>query len=98
MGRGRGAVDGDFAAGRHRCPRLLDHRSILKTLIEQRVRYPLVRFGALRKAVTVRANLSIVALMGSYLSFQFMDVCLCQAAVAAVAVAAVAQAMSVERF
>ncbi|MFF4835276.1 MFS transporter [Streptomyces sp. NPDC001315] len=41
-------------------------------LIEQRVRHPLVRFGILRKATTVRANLSIVALMGSYLSFQFM--------------------------
>ncbi|MER5530073.1 MFS transporter [Streptomyces sp. NPDC002677] len=41
-------------------------------VIEQRVRHPLVRFGILRKATTVRANLSIVALMGSYLSFQFM--------------------------
>lgn len=41
-------------------------------MIEQRVRHPLVRFGILRKATTVRANLSIVALMGSYLSFQFM--------------------------
>ncbi|MER5180937.1 MFS transporter [Streptomyces sp. NPDC002896] len=41
-------------------------------LFEQRVRHPLVRFGILRKATTVRANLSIVALMGSYLSFQFM--------------------------
>lgn len=41
-------------------------------LVEQRVRHPLVRFGILRKATTVRANLSIVALMGSYLSFQFM--------------------------
>ncbi|MEU6373047.1 MFS transporter [Streptomyces sp. NPDC046909] len=41
-------------------------------LIEKRVRHPLVRFGILRKATTVRANLSIVALMGSYLSFQFM--------------------------
>lgn len=41
-------------------------------LVEQRVRHPLVSFGILRKATTVRANLSIVALMGSYLSFQFM--------------------------
>ncbi|WP_405951453.1 MFS transporter [Streptomyces prunicolor] len=41
-------------------------------LIEKRVRHPLVRFGILRKATTVRANLSIIALMGSYLSFQFM--------------------------
>ncbi|QIY74674.1 MFS transporter [Streptomyces sp. RLB1-33] len=41
-------------------------------LIEKRVRHPLVRFGILRKATTVRANLSVVALMGSYLSFQFM--------------------------
>lgn len=41
-------------------------------LIEKRVRHPLVRFGILRHATTVRANLSIVALMGSYLSFQFM--------------------------
>ncbi|MFD9653990.1 MFS transporter [Streptomyces mirabilis] len=41
-------------------------------LIERRVRHPLIRFGILRKATTVRANLSIVALMGSYLSFQFM--------------------------
>ena len=41
-------------------------------LIEQRVRHPLVRFGILRQGTTVRANLSMVALMGAYLSFQFM--------------------------
>ncbi|MEU6415993.1 MFS transporter [Streptomyces spiralis] len=41
-------------------------------LIEKRVRHPLVRFGILRQSTTVRANISIIALMGSYLSFQFM--------------------------
>ncbi|MFJ9714077.1 MFS transporter [Streptomyces sp. NPDC101234] len=41
-------------------------------MIERRVRHPLVRFAILRQATTVRANLSMVALMGSYLSFQFM--------------------------
>ncbi|CAM5301367.1 MFS transporter [Streptomyces aurantiogriseus] len=41
-------------------------------LIEQRVGNPLVRFGILRQAGTVRANLSMIALMGSYISFQFM--------------------------
>ncbi|WP_254716648.1 MFS transporter [Actinomadura sp. WMMB 499] len=39
---------------------------------EQRVRHPLVRLGILRIGTIVRANLSIVALFGSYLSFQFM--------------------------
>ncbi|MFF7167056.1 MFS transporter [Streptomyces sp. NPDC008086] len=41
-------------------------------LIERRVRHPLVRFGILRQGTTIRANLSMVALMGAYLSFQFM--------------------------
>ncbi|MFD0328400.1 MFS transporter [Streptacidiphilus monticola] len=41
-------------------------------LIEKRISHPLVRFGILRHGSTVRANLSIVALMGSYISFQFM--------------------------
>lgn len=41
-------------------------------LIENKVRHPLVRFAILRHATTVRANLSIITLMGSYLSFQFM--------------------------
>jgi len=41
-------------------------------LIEKRISHPLVRFGILRHAATVRANLSIIALLGSYISFQFM--------------------------
>ncbi|UFR07192.1 MFS transporter [Streptomyces sp. Go40/10] len=41
-------------------------------LIEKRVRHPLVRFSIVRQGATVRANLSIVALLGSYMSFQFM--------------------------
>ncbi|WP_059012096.1 MFS transporter [Streptomyces specialis] len=41
-------------------------------LIEQRVAHPLVRFGILRVATVVRANLSIIALFGSFLSFQFL--------------------------
>ncbi|MDT0310628.1 MFS transporter [Streptomyces sp. DSM 44917] len=41
-------------------------------LIERRVPHPLVRFGILRVASVVRANLSIIGLFGSYLSFQFM--------------------------
>ncbi|MFF7468130.1 MFS transporter [Streptomyces sp. NPDC008092] len=41
-------------------------------LVERRVRHPLIRFGILRQATTVRANLSMIALMGSYISFQFM--------------------------
>jgi MFS family permease len=36
------------------------------------VRHPLIRLGILRIGSIVRANLSIVALFGSYLSFQFM--------------------------
>ncbi|WP_019632207.1 MFS transporter [Actinomadura atramentaria] len=39
---------------------------------EMRVRHPLVRLGILRSGTIVRANLSIIALFGSYLSFQFM--------------------------
>ncbi|XRQ06550.1 MFS transporter [Actinomadura welshii] len=39
---------------------------------ESRVRHPLVRLGILRIRSVVHANLSIVALFGSYLSFQFM--------------------------
>ncbi|MBW8487686.1 MFS transporter [Actinomadura parmotrematis] len=39
---------------------------------ERRVRHPLIRLGILRVGSVVRANLSLVALMGSYLSFQFM--------------------------
>jgi MFS family permease len=39
---------------------------------ENRVRHPLVRLGILRIGSIVRANVSMIALMGSYVSFQFM--------------------------
>ncbi|WP_285499429.1 MFS transporter [Actinokineospora sp. NBRC 105648] len=41
-------------------------------LIENRIAHPLIRLGILRVATVVRANLSVIALMGSYISFQFM--------------------------
>jgi EmrB/QacA subfamily drug resistance transporter len=41
-------------------------------VIENRVKHPLVRLGILRNKSIVRANLSMVALLGSYISFQFM--------------------------
>lgn len=41
-------------------------------LIERRVAHPLVRLGILRKGTLVRANLGIVALLGSYTAFQFI--------------------------
>ncbi|WP_345633754.1 MFS transporter [Rugosimonospora acidiphila] len=41
-------------------------------LTEQRVRHPLIRLAILRIGSIVRANLSMAALFGSYLSFQFM--------------------------
>ncbi|NYE71011.1 MFS transporter [Microlunatus parietis] len=41
-------------------------------VIETKVRHPLIRFGILRQGWVARANLSIVALFGSYLSFQFI--------------------------
>ncbi|MFF5084276.1 MFS transporter [Actinoplanes sp. NPDC000266] len=41
-------------------------------VIENRVRHPLVRLGILRIGSVVRANASMAALMGSYVSFQFM--------------------------
>ncbi|XVU24633.1 MFS transporter [Actinoplanes sp. CA-054009] len=41
-------------------------------LTENRVRHPLVRLGILRIGSIVRANASMIALMGSYVSFQFM--------------------------
>ncbi|MFI5909173.1 MFS transporter [Dactylosporangium sp. NPDC051541] len=41
-------------------------------VIERRVHHPLIRLGILRKGAIVRANLGMVALFGSYLSFQFM--------------------------
>ncbi|WP_432844132.1 MFS transporter [Dactylosporangium sp. CA-092794] len=40
--------------------------------IERRVPHPLIRLDILRIGAIVRANLSMVALFGSYLSFQFM--------------------------
>lgn len=40
--------------------------------IEKRIAHPLVRLSILRVGSIVRANLSIIALFGSYLSFQFM--------------------------
>lgn len=39
---------------------------------EKWVRHPLIRLGILRSGTLVRANLSMIALFGSYLSFQFM--------------------------
>lgn len=39
---------------------------------ESRVRHPLVRLGIFRVGSIVRANLSMVALLGSYVSFQFL--------------------------
>jgi EmrB/QacA subfamily drug resistance transporter len=39
---------------------------------ESRVRHPLVRLSIFRVGTIVRANASMVALMGSYVSFQFM--------------------------
>ncbi|MFG1998686.1 MFS transporter [Spirillospora sp. NPDC048911] len=39
---------------------------------EKKVAHPLIRLGILKVGTIVRANLSVVALMGSYLSFQFM--------------------------
>lgn len=41
-------------------------------ITESRIRHPLIRLGILRIGSVVRANLSLVALFGSYLSFQFM--------------------------
>ncbi|SEF62207.1 Predicted arabinose efflux permease, MFS family [Thermomonospora echinospora] len=40
--------------------------------VERRLAHPLVRLGILRKGTLVRANAAIVALFGSYLSFQFI--------------------------
>lgn len=42
------------------------------TFIELKVKHPLVRFGIFRQGLVARANISIVALFGSYLSFQFL--------------------------
>jgi MFS family permease len=41
-------------------------------LVERRVRHPLVRLGILRKATLLRASLAIVAIAGSYFSWQFI--------------------------
>ncbi|GAA1049364.1 MFS transporter [Arthrobacter russicus] len=41
-------------------------------IIEAKVKHPLVRFGILRQGWVTRANLSIIGLFGSYLSFQFI--------------------------
>ncbi|WP_018681598.1 MFS transporter [Actinokineospora enzanensis] len=41
-------------------------------VIENRIAHPLIRLGILRVGTVVRANLSLIALMGSYVSFQFM--------------------------
>jgi predicted MFS family arabinose efflux permease len=44
----------------------------LLVLAESRVRHPLVRLSILRKASLVRASLAIVAVAGSYFSWQFI--------------------------
>jgi EmrB/QacA subfamily drug resistance transporter len=41
-------------------------------ITENRIAHPLIRLGILRVGSIVRANLSVIALFGSYLSFQFM--------------------------
>ncbi|MET7402633.1 MFS transporter [Dactylosporangium sp. NPDC005572] len=41
-------------------------------LVERKVPHPLIRLSILRVGSIVRANVSMVALFGSYLSFQFM--------------------------
>lgn len=41
-------------------------------VVERRVKHPLVRLGILRNGSIIRANLGIIALFGSYLSFQFI--------------------------
>jgi MFS family permease len=40
--------------------------------VERRVAHPLIRLGILRRGSLVRANLAIIALFGSYASFQFI--------------------------
>ena len=44
----------------------------LFVLTESRVRHPLIRLGILRKASLVRASLAIIAVAGSYFSWQFI--------------------------
>jgi predicted MFS family arabinose efflux permease len=41
-------------------------------MIELRVRHSLIRFGILREGFVARANISAIALFGSYVSFQFI--------------------------
>lgn len=41
-------------------------------MVERRVAHPLIRLGILRSGALLRANVAIVALFGSYLSFQFI--------------------------
>ena len=41
-------------------------------LVESRVKHPLIRLGILRKSSLVRASLAIVAVAGSYFSWQFI--------------------------
>jgi MFS family permease len=41
-------------------------------LVESRVRHPLIRLGILRQASLVRASLAIIAVAGSYFSWQFI--------------------------
>ena len=41
-------------------------------VIELKVRHPLIRFGILRQGWVARANISAIALFGSYVSFQFI--------------------------
>jgi MFS family permease len=41
-------------------------------ITENRIAHPLIRLSILRVGSIVRANLSVIALMGSYVSFQFM--------------------------
>lgn len=40
--------------------------------VEKKVRYPLIRLGILRKVTLVRASLAIIAVGGSYFSWQFI--------------------------
>ncbi|PJJ73535.1 MFS transporter [Diaminobutyricimonas aerilata] len=41
-------------------------------IIELRAKHPLIRFGILREGSVARANISAIALFGSYVSFQFI--------------------------
>lgn len=41
-------------------------------VIELRTKHPLIRFGILREGSVARANISAIALFGSYVSFQFI--------------------------